>query len=142
SAWDQAAQAVDERATLAPKDKDKATLYAIEADYLLKAGQESSAVLRLEQATDLDPMHPGYAERLEERYKTGDRQQDLAAFLMRRAEKVTDKALRADLRRRAAKLQREVLEDPEAARECLLQLLQDGDDPEALELLADDAEQR
>jgi cellulose synthase operon protein C len=99
-------------------------------------------VLRLEQATDLDPVNADYAKELEERYTTTDRHADLASYLMRRSDKISDKALRSELRRRAAQLQRDVLGDADAARECLLQLLADGDDPQALLLLADDAEQR
>ena len=140
--WEQAAQAVDERAQLALKDKERAALFALEADYLTRGGQDSNAVLRLEQATDLDPVNADYARDLEQRYTTTDRHSDLAAYLMRRSDKLSDKALRSELRRRAAQIQRETLGDADAARECLLQLLNDGDDPQALSLLADDSEQR
>ncbi|MET0794642.1 MAG: hypothetical protein ABW061_24185, partial [Polyangiaceae bacterium] len=53
-----------------------------------------------------------------------------------------EKAHRSALRKRAARLQRDVLSNPDAARQTLLSLLEDGEDLEALQTLADDAEQR
>jgi tetratricopeptide (TPR) repeat protein len=140
--WDQAANAVDERARLAPKPRDQATLFATEAEYLGRAGDDTSAVLRLEQATDLDPENDEYAGSLEERYTNSDRTGDLAQYLLRRAEKLSDKGVRIALRKRAAFLQRDALSDGEAARESLRLVLTEADDPEALSFLADDAEQR
>ncbi len=139
-AWDQAATAVDERAQLASDAAAKAALFATEAEYLLKAGDEASAVLRLEQATELDPKHELYATALEDRYRGGERIADLANYLLRRAEKLDDKPQRQSLRRRVAKIQKDELGDAEAARATLSLLLADGDDAEALATLADDAE--
>ena len=141
-AWDQAATAADERAQMANGAAEKAALFATEASYLSRAGDESSSVLRLEQATELDPASDSYAADLEQRYVTAERNEDLAGFLLRRADKLTAKAQRSELRKRAAKLQRDVLGNPDAARQTLHALLDDGDDLEALHTLADDAEQR
>ncbi len=141
-AWDQAAQAVDEQAQLASSPRLQAELYAREAELLTRAGDESSALLRLEQATDLDPTTAVYAEGLEAQFVSAERYGDLAAFLLRRAEKLEDRDVRVDLRRRAATLQRDTLGEPDAARETLLELLADGDDEEALTFLANDAEER
>ncbi len=141
-AWDQAATAVDERAQLGTRPKDQAVLYATESTYLTRAGDESSAVLRLEQATDLDPVNDEYAGALEDRYTSSGRNEDMAAFLMRRADKLTDKAVRVGLRKRAATIQRETIGNADAARECLLQILAEGDDADALSQLAADAEER
>jgi cellulose synthase operon protein C len=141
-AWDQAATAVDERAQLARDAGPKAALYATEADYLGRAGDDASAVLRLEQATELNPQHEQYAAGLEEKYRAAERVADLVAYLLRRAEKLDEKAARAGLRRRIAKIQREELTDPDGARATLTELLQDGDDVEALSYLADDAQGR
>jgi hypothetical protein len=138
--WDQAATAVDERAQLTTDAVPKAALFATEAEYLLKAGDEASAVLRLEQATELDAKHELYATALEDRYRGAERVADLANYLLRRAEKLDDKAARQSLRRRAAKVQKEELNDAEGARATLGLLLADGDDVEALATLADDAE--
>ncbi|MEZ4374110.1 MAG: hypothetical protein R3B07_25035 [Polyangiaceae bacterium] len=141
-AWDQAAQAVDEQAQLAAEPRQQAELYARESQLLSRAGDDSSAVLRLEQATDLDPMNEEFAKALEERFESADRFPDLAAFLLRRADKLESASIRIELRKRAATIQRDTLGDPEAARESLQQLLVDGDDEEALLILADDAAER
>ena len=63
----------------------------------------------------------------------------MPTLLLRRAEKHPDKNARVDLRKRAAQLQRDTLDDVVAARESLALVLEDGDDHEALSLLADDA---
>jgi len=141
-AWDQAATAVDERAQLTELESDKAELFATEARYLSRAGDDSSSVLRLEQATELDPINDEYAAELEQRYVSAARNEDLASFLLRRADKLTNRALRSALRKRAAGIQRGALGNPEAARHTLQELLKDGDDLEALATLADDAEER
>jgi hypothetical protein len=141
-AWDQAATAADERAQLTDAPADKATLLATEASYLSRAGDESSAVLRLEQATELAPTNEAYAADLEQRYVEAGRHEELAGFLLRRAEKLEERTRRSDLRKRAAKIQRETLGNPDAARQTLQDLLADGDDLEALNALADDAEER
>lgn len=141
-AWDQAATAVDERAQLTGPAAEKAALFALEAGYLSRAGDDSSSVLRFEQATELEPSNDGYAAELEQRYVSAQRNEDLASFLLRRADKLSDRTVRSDLRRRAAKIQREALGNPDAARQTLLELLKDGDDLEALTTLADDAEER
>jgi hypothetical protein len=96
----------------------------------------------LEQATELNPQHEEYAAGLEEKYRAAERVADLVAYLLRRADKLDDKTARASLRRRVAKIQREELTDPDGARATLSDLLQDGDDVDALSYLADDAQGR
>ncbi|MFO0569789.1 MAG: hypothetical protein U0263_29335 [Polyangiaceae bacterium] len=140
--WEQAANAAERRAELAQKPRDQAALYAKAAEYLASAGDDATAAVRLEQATDLDPTNDALALLLEERYSEAERIGDLAAFLLRRADKVTEKSLRVSLRKRAAQIQREQLSDMDAARASLVLLLGDSDDAEALTLLADDAEER
>ncbi|MFZ5897346.1 MAG: hypothetical protein ACOY0T_40200 [Myxococcota bacterium] len=139
--WDQAATAADERAQLARTDPEKAVLYATEAEYLARAGDDSSAVLRLEQATDLAPENEEFAATLEERYERAERREDLANFLLKRADRLKDRGQRVALRKRAATLQRDALGDVESARATLVAVLDDGDEPEALIWLADDAQQ-
>ena len=141
-AWDQAATAANERAQLTEGATEKAALFATEAGYLSRAGDDTSAVLRLEQSTELDPANDGYAADLEARYVAAERNEDLAGFLLRRAEKLVERGPRSSLRKRAAQLQRDTLGNPDAARQTLQELLRDGDDVEALNTLADDAEQR
>jgi predicted O-linked N-acetylglucosamine transferase (SPINDLY family) len=137
--WAQAAAAADERAQLADRPADKAKLFAIEATYLSRSGDEAGAVERLEQATELDPIDDDLAEDLEERYEAAERIEDMVAFFLRRAGQLPAGGLRSNLRRRAADMQRDRLGDGEGARETLLALLEDGDDLDALGWLADDA---
>src|SRR5205814_7409641 len=73
----------------------------------------SSDLLRLEQATELNPRHEQYAASLEEKYRAAERVADLVAYLLRRAEKLDDKAGRAALRRRVAKIQKDELRSEE-----------------------------
>ncbi len=140
--WEPAAAAVNERAQVAEVASEKAALFATEAGYLSRAGDDAGAVLRLEQATELDPSNDGHAADLEARYVAAGRNEELAGFLLRRAEKLVDRGQRAELRKRVAALQSGTLGNPDAARQTLQDLLQDGDDLEALNILADDAEQR
>jgi hypothetical protein len=139
-AWDQAATAVDERAQLENEPALKARLYADEAEYLARAGDDSSAVLRLEQAAELDPASNEHAAALEQRYRAAERIGDLVSYSLRRAEKLQDSAERAALRKRVAGIQRDELADPDSARATLALVLDDAEDSEALSLLADDAE--
>lgn len=139
TAWEQAASAADEAGLIAQGERDKAEALARVADYLGRAGDETGALARLEQATDLDPVNEELAQRLEERYLASDQPGELAAFFLRRADKLPEKEQRITLRKRAAKLQRETLGDEDASRLSLTALLDDGEDAEALGLLADDA---
>ena len=140
--WDQAATTADERAQMLTSPKDQAALFATVAFYLVRAGDESSALLKLEQATQLDPSNDEYADQMEKSHEAAGHHDDRVQFLLKRAELLPDPAKRRQLRKRASELQREVLEDPDAARESLILTLEDGDDVEVLTLLADDAEQR
>lgn len=139
--WGQAATAVSERTQLTTQAPEQAALFALESDYLTRAGDAQSALERLEQATDLAPENAEYSQALEQRYTAEEKHQELAAYLLRRADKLTDKQLRTNLRKRAAEIQKTKLEDMDAARDSLVQVLEDVDDPEALTLLLDDAEQ-
>jgi hypothetical protein len=140
--WEQAATAAGERAQLADRPAEKAQLLANEATFLTRSGDAAGAVERLEQATELDPVNDELAAELEERYEEAERIEDLVRFLLRRAGQLPSGAVRSSLRRRAADVQRDRLDDGDGARETLLALLEDGDDLDALAWLADDAEQR
>jgi tetratricopeptide (TPR) repeat protein len=141
-AWAQAAVTANERAQLARTPRQQAALYAVEADYLLRAGDTEAAIGRLDQALDADPTNDDTAATLEQHLMAADRVQDVAQLLLRRAEKHPDKGARVALRKRASSVQRESLGDPAAARDSLSLVLEDGDDPEALSLLSSDAEDR
>ena len=140
--WDQAATAADERAQMLDSPFEQAALLATVAFYLVRAGDESSAMLKLEQATQLDPDNDEYADQMEKSHEAVGRHDERVQFLLRRAEQLRDPAKRRQLRKRASELQREMLGDIDAARESLVLALADGDDVEVLTLLADDAEQR
>jgi tetratricopeptide (TPR) repeat protein len=114
----------------------------VEADYLLRAGETDSAIGRLDQALDADPTNDETAAILEQHLTASDRIQDVAQLLLRRAEKHPEKPARVSLRKRAASIQRESLGDVGGARDSLGLVLEDGDDAEALSLLAADAEDR
>jgi tetratricopeptide (TPR) repeat protein len=135
-----AANALDQRAQLAD-GKQQATLLAQAADLLLKAGDAGSAIVKLEQATEIDPANDSYAQALDEQYRRDGREPDLVRFLLSRAEKLNDKGRRIVARRTAAEIQAG-LGDREGARESLLLLLSDGDDAEALAKLVEDAGER
>jgi hypothetical protein len=141
-AWGQAASVVDDLAEQVNVPQDKARLYATVAVYLTRAGDAEGALTRLEQATELDPQTDTYAEDLERIYAAADRHEDIVRLLLSRAEKLKTANARVNLRRRASQIQRETLQNPDAARESLLLVLADGDDPQALELLVSDAEER
>jgi tetratricopeptide (TPR) repeat protein len=141
-AWAQAAVTANERAQLARTPRQQAALYAVEADYLLRAGDTDGAIARLDQALDADPTNDETAQALEQHLTAADRIQDVAQLFLRRADKHPDRGTRVVLRKRAATIQRESLGDPGAARDSLSLLLEDGDDGEALSLLASDAEDR
>lgn len=140
--WAQAAAVVDDLGQHVPNAIDRAKLLATAAVYLVRANNEDGALQRLEQASDLDPTNDAYAEDLERIYAGSQRHDDIVRLLLGRAERTRDKAKRVALRRRASTIQRETLNDPDAARESLLLILSDGDDLPALQLLETDAEQR
>jgi hypothetical protein len=121
--------------------KERAALLAEAASALLEAGNPAAALAQLEAATDLDPTDETLAGRVEEHYQRESRHEDHIAFLLRRSEKLEDKAQRVLVRHRAAAIQRSV-GDEAGARATLEQLLADGEDLPALQLLFQMAEQR
>ncbi|MCU0690557.1 MAG: hypothetical protein MUF54_04080 [Polyangiaceae bacterium] len=137
--WEDAARAAGERAGLVEDPRKQAEMHAREAAFLLRAGDTSSAILRLEQAANLDPESDEFAADLERHYLEADRLEDLISFLLRRAGKLADNAKRVALIHRAAQMQRERLSDHDGARESLRLILADTEDADALRLLVDDA---
>jgi hypothetical protein len=133
----EAANAIEQRAELT-EGKQQAALLAMAADVFLKAGDASSAIARFERATEIDPTSDAYAQSIEELYREAGREGDLVHFLLSRGEKLNDRTRRVAARRAAAEVQRR-LGDSDGARESLLLVLSDGDDPEALALLVADA---
>ncbi len=141
-AWEKAANAAQQRGLLTGDVKQQAMFFARAADYLVKAGRLDTALERLEEATDLDPLNDDYAEQLVASYNVDRRVDKLVAFLSKRGDRLSDRGKRTLLRREAANLAVTGLQDKELARELWLKLLEDGDDREALEHLIDDAVER
>lgn len=140
--WELAATAAGHRGDLEKDPKAQAKLRAIEADYHLKGGDAQSALARLEQACELAPSDDELATRLEQSYEQEGRLDDLAGFIVRRAEQASDAAVSIALFKRASTFRRERLADPDGARELLLRVVGSSDDYEALSMLADDASGR
>ncbi len=140
--WDRAAAAATQCGQLAGDGKLEAQHYARAADHYLRAGDEPSALERLEQACDLDPTADDFAAALGERYTAIEAWDKLVAFLSKRGARITDKSKRVAIRRQAAQLYTSKMTDKDAAREQWLKVLEDGDDREALERLIDYAVER
>lgn len=140
--WDRAAQAAAQRAHMTGDSKQQAQHFARSADFYGRAGDDATALQNLERAADLDPTSEEYANQLGDRYTSAQKWTELVEFLVRRGDRLTDKASRVAMRRQAATLYAGQLADKEAARETWLKILEDGDDKEALERLVDDAVER
>ncbi|MEO7092139.1 MAG: hypothetical protein ABI175_02735, partial [Polyangiales bacterium] len=140
--WDHAATSVGRRGDLEKEPLGQARLRATEAQYLMRAGDAATAVLRLEQAVELAPQDDDLAARLESMYEHDGRLDDLAGFIVRRAETSTDSQKAIALFRRAAMFRKERLQDADGARDLLMRIVQTSEDAEALSLLADDAIER
>ena len=140
--WDRAGEAAVQRAQLTGDAKQQAQSYGRAADYFGRANDDAGVLSSLERATDLDPTNEEFARLLADRYTSAQKWSDLVQLLVRRAERLTDKAQRVSVRRQAANLYAGQLADKEAARETWLKVLEDGDDKEALERLIDDAVER
>ncbi len=140
--WDRAAAAATQCGQLAGDGKIEAQNYARAADHYLRAGDEPSALEKLEQACDLDPTADDFAQALSERYSAIEAWDKLVAFLSKRGERISDKSKRVAIRRQAAQLYASRMTDKDAAREQWLKVLEDGDDREALERLIDYAVER
>ena len=140
--WDRAAQAAAQRAHMTGDAKQQAQHFARAGDFFGRSGDDAAALDNLERAADLDPASEELARLLSDRYTSAQKWNDLVQFLLRRADRLTDKAQRIAMRRQAAGLYASQLSDKEAARETWLKILEDGDDKEALERLVDDAVER
>ncbi|MGZ3417517.1 MAG: hypothetical protein ACXVEE_06600 [Polyangiales bacterium] len=140
--WDQAANAVGRRGDLVRDSKAQARHRASEADYLIRSGDASSALLRLEQAVEIAPDDDELADRLERTYEQEGRLDDLAGYIVRRAEGSRDKTKSIGHFKRAAAFRKDRLADPDGARDLLLRVVEGTEDVEALSMLAEDADGR
>jgi tetratricopeptide (TPR) repeat protein len=140
--WDRAANVAVQRAEMANEPKQQAQHHARAADHFGRASDDSGVLQNLERAVDLDPTNDEYATRLGDKYTSSEKWTELVQLLTRRGERLSDKAERVAMRRRAANLYASQLSDKEGARDMWLKVLDDGDDKEALEKLIDDAVER
>ena len=140
--WDQAATCVGRRGDLEHDPLAQARLRATEAQYLMKSGDASSAILRLEQAVEAAVDDDDLAGRLEQMYEQEGRFDDLAAFMVRRAEATHDEAKSIALLKRSALFRKERLSDGDGARELLLRVVEKTEDEGALSLLVEDSIER
>ncbi|MCU0682130.1 MAG: hypothetical protein MUF34_07735 [Polyangiaceae bacterium] len=140
--WLDAAETLEARARNARDERAQALLYVRASELYERAGELELAGDRLRQAFELDPSDPNVSEAYEGLLAREGRWAELAPALLAQAEHSSDAARRRALYKRAARVQRERLDDPASARETLRRALEGGDDEEALGLLADDAEAR
>jgi tetratricopeptide (TPR) repeat protein len=137
--WDRAGRAAVTLADLEPHPAKQARHLARAAEHFAQAGDEAAVVEHLERATDLDPGSDDFAERLASRYTASQRHGELASFWVRRGDRLTVREKRVEARRIAAGVYATQLADKDLAREMWRKVLDDGDDPQALEWLVDDA---
>ncbi|MDP9035226.1 MAG: hypothetical protein M3O50_10490, partial [Myxococcota bacterium] len=116
--------------------------FARAAAHFERAGDDDAVLESLIRAADVDPTADEHTARLVERFGAAGRWIDVAQLLVRRAERLTDRAKRVAARREAAILFSSKLQDKDQARANWLNVLDDGDDKEALEHLAADAVER
>ncbi len=140
--WARAGAAAVHRAASEADTTRKAAHYARAAEHYGRGGNEAAFAENLGQATDLDPANEEFANALAELFTRSRRWDDLVAFLLKRSDRLTDRGRRVAVRREAAQLYGTELRNKEAARETWAQILEDGEDKEALEHLIEDAVSR
>jgi tetratricopeptide (TPR) repeat protein len=140
--WEPAANAADRQAEAAADDDLKAALIARAAGYLIKDGDNAEAITRLEEAVSLAPTNDEYSSQLEDQLVAAARVDELVELFLTRSSKISDPAVRVVLRKRAAAVQRDRLGDAAAARVSFALVLQDAEDEETLQWLAEEARGR
>jgi len=140
-AWEQAARSVSEERALGGTSAHRAILAATEADYWEKLGDGEAVLALLTEGLRLDATNDSIAARLATLLVAEERYSELVQAMLTRAGSHPDRQKRMALRRDAAILLRDRLDDIEGMRSALTELLEDGDDVEALSLLAQDAEE-
>ncbi len=141
-AWEPAANAADEQASIAEEAADKAAIMARAAKYWISDNDTTEAMSRLEEAVALAPTNDEYSSSLEQLLIAADRVDELVQMFLTRAAHVEDASARVYLRKRAAVIQRDKLADPNGARSSYALVLQDREDEETLGWLATEAEGR
>jgi len=140
-AWEQAARSVAEERALGGTAAHRALLTATEADFWERLGDFENVIGLLTEGLKLDATADSIAARLATLLVAEERYSELVQAMLSRAGNHPDRQKRVALRRDAALLLRDRLDDIEGMRSALTELLEDGDDVEALSLLALDAEE-
>lgn len=130
-----AATAAKRRAEAETDARAKAAHLFRAAGHFAAADDDDAAILELEASTELDRQENSYAEALLARYEARALEDRIVAFLEKRATVLEASEARVAARRRAARLSAQ-LGDAEGAERLFRALLDDGDDAEALEVLA------
>jgi hypothetical protein len=138
--WQDAAQVLETRAQRL-EGAAKAQAVAAAGDMLAHGGDVAGALARYEEAVELDPVDEQLATRVEQHYHAQGRHEDQVALLLRRAERIEDRAARVALRQRASAIQWS-LGDEAGARASLELVLVDGEEAGALSTLLEMASRR
>ncbi|MEI7893044.1 MAG: tetratricopeptide repeat protein [Myxococcales bacterium] len=136
SAWGQAAHAAEQLASIAPHAEAPHLTRA--AEHMIHAGDHAGAEEHLIHAVAIDPSNDRYAARLTEVLDRSAKWTLLASVLAKRAAAIDDPSRRIAERRNVARLYA-AHGAPAIARSAWLDVLNDGDDVDALEALAADA---
>lgn len=137
---EQAARAARARADLAKDPVERANLLRSEAHHRAALGDVQGATDCLLEAVRTAPGQKELADELEARYREYGQIDAVARLLLELAEAHENQSRRAELLRRAAEVLKTELKDDEGMRQALILLLESEEDPEALRVLADDAE--
>lgn len=138
--WSDAVDAIRELIRIESSPEPRAVLHARMARHLANADKHADAIASLEQACELDPGCEAHWSELE---RACDARQMLRHYVdaaSRVAGVLTDPACRAHLRRQAARVLGERLGDVAGEVAALRLVLDDEEDRDALERVADDAE--
>lgn len=138
--WTDAVAAIRELVRLEESPSGKATLHVRMARHLANAGEHDDAVAALEHACELDPGCEPHWSELERACEDRQLLRRFVETASRVSQGLADKPLRVTLRRQAARVLGERLGDGAGAIAVLRLLLEDEEDPDALERVADDAE--
>ncbi|MBM4373941.1 MAG: tetratricopeptide repeat protein, partial [Deltaproteobacteria bacterium] len=127
------ARLLEKRATTA-EGSERAAVVAEAAEAHRLAGDPAMALLNLQEASLLAPDNDDYASQVLGALEAEGRTGDLVTFVLARAEKISDRAKRAEERHRAASYQLG-MGDEAAARATLEHILADGENLGALQIL-------
>jgi golgin subfamily B member 1 len=123
------------RVDVLPPQERPAVLRRMAAMADERLGDLASSALNYEQALTLEPDDDTTAEALADVLTRAERWADLAELLRARADRTEDPKARAELFRRRALTLAERLEDADAAADAWRQVLEAGDDEQALRAL-------